>query len=93
MSQLNTASRSSQPARVSGRRRGTAAVAETDAKREARVLEHTVPYWQSKETESGGFGWQTEQRWRDTIDVARKLGLIETALRAEDVFVNTYLSK
>jgi hypothetical protein len=70
-----------------------AAVAETDAKREARVLEHTVPYWQSKETESGGFGWQTEQRWRDTIDVARKLGLIETALRAEDVFVNTYLSK
>ena len=70
-----------------------AAVAETDAKREAKVLEHTVPYWQSKETESGGFGWQTEQRWRDTIDVARKLGLIESALRTEDVFVNTYLSK
>ena len=58
-----------------------AAVAETDAKREAKVLEHTVPYWQSKETESGGFGWQTEQRWRGTIDVARKLGLIEQALR------------
>jgi ABC-type nitrate/sulfonate/bicarbonate transport system substrate-binding protein len=70
-----------------------AAVAETDAKREAKVLEHTVPYWQSKETESGGFGWQTEQRWRGTIDVARKLGLIETALRTEDVFVNTYLGK
>jgi NitT/TauT family transport system substrate-binding protein len=70
-----------------------AAVAETDAKREAKVLEHTVPYWQSKETEAGGFGWQTEQRWRDTIDVARKLGLIESALRTEDVFVNTYLSK
>ncbi len=70
-----------------------AAVAETDARREARVLEHTVPYWQSKDTESGGFGWQTEQRWRDTIDVARKLGLIETALRTEDVFVNTYLGK
>ena len=70
-----------------------AAVAETDARREARVLEHTVPYWQSTDTASGGFGWQTEQRWRDTIDVARKLGLIEAALRAEDVFVNTYLSK
>jgi NitT/TauT family transport system substrate-binding protein len=70
-----------------------AAVAETDAKREARVLEHTVPYWQSKETESGGFGWQTEQRWRGTIDIARKLGLIEQALQTEDVFVNTYLSK
>ena len=32
-----------------------AAVAETDAKREAKVLEHTVPYWQSKETEVGRF--------------------------------------
>jgi len=40
-----------------------------------------------------GFGWQTEQRWRDTIDIAKKLGLIEAALRPEDVFVNTYLSK
>jgi NitT/TauT family transport system substrate-binding protein len=70
-----------------------AVVDETDVKREAKVLEHTVPFWKSKETESGGFGWQTEQRWRDTIDVARKLGLIESALRSEDVFVNTYLSK
>jgi NitT/TauT family transport system substrate-binding protein len=70
-----------------------AAVAETDAKREALVLEHTLPYWQSEETKSGGFGWQSEQRWRDTIDVARKLGLIEAALRADDVFVNAYLSK
>jgi hypothetical protein len=70
-----------------------AAVAETDTKREAKVLEHTIPYWQSKETEAHGFGWQTEQRWRDTIDTAKKLGLIETALRPEDMFVNTYLSK
>jgi NitT/TauT family transport system substrate-binding protein len=70
-----------------------AMVAETDSRREAKVLEHTVPYWNSKETETGGFGWQTEQRWRDTIDVARRLGLIETALKTEDVFVNTYLGK
>jgi NitT/TauT family transport system substrate-binding protein len=70
-----------------------AAVAETDAKREAKVLEHTVPYWRSKETETGGFGWQTEQRWRDTIDTARKLGLIETALRSADLFINSYLGK
>jgi ABC-type nitrate/sulfonate/bicarbonate transport system substrate-binding protein len=70
-----------------------AAVAETDTKREAKVLEHTIPYWQSKETEAQGFGWQTEQRWRDTIDIPRKLGLIETTMRPEDVFVNTYLSQ
>jgi NitT/TauT family transport system substrate-binding protein len=70
-----------------------AAVAETDTQREAKVLEHTIPYWQSKETETQGFGWQTEQRWRDTIDIAKKLGLIETTLRPEDVFANTYLGK
>jgi NitT/TauT family transport system substrate-binding protein len=70
-----------------------AAVAETDVKREAKVLEHTIPYWQSKDTEAQGFGWQTTQRWRDTTDVAKKLGLIEAALRAEDLFENTYLSR
>jgi NitT/TauT family transport system substrate-binding protein len=70
-----------------------AAVAETDIQREAKVLGHTVPYWQGGEAETGGFGWQTEQRWRDTIDIARRLGLIETTLRPEDVFVNTYLNK
>jgi NitT/TauT family transport system substrate-binding protein len=70
-----------------------AAVDETDAEREAKVLQHTVPYWQSKETETEGFGWQSEQRWRDTIDVARKLGLIESPLRAQDVFTNTYLRR
>jgi NitT/TauT family transport system substrate-binding protein len=65
-----------------------AAVAETDAAREAKVLAHTIPYWQSKETETNGFGYQSGERWRDTIDVAKKLGLIETSLRPEDVFVN-----
>jgi NitT/TauT family transport system substrate-binding protein len=70
-----------------------AAVAEADVKREAKVLEHTIPYWSSKETEARGFGWQTTERWQGTIDVARKLGLIETALKTDNVFVNTYLSK
>jgi NitT/TauT family transport system substrate-binding protein len=69
------------------------AVEETDVPREAKVLERTTPYWQSKETETSGLGWQTEARWQGTIDVARKLGLIEAALRPEDVFVNTFLSR
>ena len=38
-----------------------AAVAETDTKREAKVLEHTLPYWQSKETEYRRVRWQTER--------------------------------
>jgi len=70
-----------------------AAVAEVDAKREAKVLDHTIPYWTSKETETGGFGWQTAERWQGSIDVARKLGLIETSLKPDDVFANDYLAK
>ncbi len=49
-----------------------AAVAETDAKREAKVLEHTIPYWQRKRIQ--GFGWQTEQGWRDTMTLRRRSG-------------------
>jgi NitT/TauT family transport system substrate-binding protein len=70
-----------------------AAADEIDSKRESKVLEHTVPYWKSPETEASGFGWQTAERWRDTAEVVRKLGLIESAVRPEDVFVNDYLSR
>ena len=70
-----------------------AAADEIDAKRESKVLEHTIPYWKSAETETSGFGSQSEQRWRDSIEVARKLGLIESALRSQDVFTNSYLSR
>ena len=70
-----------------------AAVDETDPVHETKVLEHTVPYWQTPDAGTSGFGTQTVERWRDTIEIARKLGLIETALRPEDVFVGTYLAK
>jgi len=67
------------------------AVEEADATRETKVLARTAPYWSSKQTEQGGFGSQSEAHWKGTIDIARKLGLIETALKPEDVFVNTFL--
>jgi NitT/TauT family transport system substrate-binding protein len=70
-----------------------AAADEIDRKHEAKVLEATMPYWKSPDTEAAGFGWQTDARWRDTIEVARKLGLIESTLRPQDVFVNAYLSR
>src|SRR5260370_19325731 len=70
-----------------------AAADEIDAKRESKVLEHTIPYWKSAETETSGFGSQSEQRWRDSIEVARKLGLIESALRPQDVFTDSYLAR
>lgn len=69
------------------------AVEEADAAREAKVLERTTPYWTSKETEASGLGWQTEDRWKGSVEVARKLGLIEATLRPHDVFTNTFLSR
>jgi NitT/TauT family transport system substrate-binding protein len=67
------------------------AVDEIDTARETKVLERTIPYWQSEETKEHGPGWQTQTRWQHTIDVARKLGLIETDLKPDQVFVNTFL--
>jgi NitT/TauT family transport system substrate-binding protein len=68
------------------------AVDEIDTARETKVLDRTVPYWQSEETKEHGLGWQTQTRWQNTIDVARKLGLIETDLKPDQVFVNTFLA-
>jgi NitT/TauT family transport system substrate-binding protein len=68
------------------------AVDEIDSARETKVLDRTIPYWQSEETKEHGPGWQTQTRWQNTIDVARKLGLIETDLKPDQVFVNTFLT-
>jgi NitT/TauT family transport system substrate-binding protein len=68
------------------------AVDEIDTARETKVLDRTIPYWQSEETKEHGPGWQTQTRWQNTIDVARKLGLIETDLKPDQVFVNTFLT-
>jgi NitT/TauT family transport system substrate-binding protein len=68
------------------------AVDEIDTARETKVLDRTIPYWQSEETKEHGPGWQTQTRWQHTIDVARKLGLIETDLKPDQVFVNTFLA-
>lgn len=68
------------------------AVDEIDTARETKVLDRTIPYWQSEETKEHGPGWQTQIRWQHTIDVARKLDLIETDLKPDQVFVNTFLA-
>jgi NitT/TauT family transport system substrate-binding protein len=68
------------------------AVDEIDTARETKVLDRTIPYWQSEETKEHGPGWQTQIRWQHTIDVARKLGLIESDLKPDQVFINTFLA-
>jgi NitT/TauT family transport system substrate-binding protein len=69
----------------------TKAVSESDPTREAKVFDRTVPYFQSDDKEPHGLGWQTEVRWRHTIDVAKKLGLVDNDLPARQLFSNDLL--
>jgi len=69
----------------------TRAVSESDAAREARVLDRTLPYFQSEDKEAHYAGWQSEDRWGHTIGIARKLGLVEHDLSARQLFSNDML--
>src|SRR5262249_45936535 len=69
---------------------GAAAARGTEAAGGGRVPDHTIPCGQSREPEAGGTGWQAAQGGLATIDVARKLGLMEAALPPGGVFVNAY---
>ncbi len=68
---------------VSAKEAGVEAVAkavpEIDAKREMKVLERTLPLWSAKGGDLQGFGAQSEQAWSQTIDTAKRLGLVENA--------------
>jgi NitT/TauT family transport system substrate-binding protein len=59
---------------------------EIDAKREMKVLERTLPLWSAKGGSLDAFGAQSEQAWRETIDTAARLKLVETPPQARAVF-------
>ena len=65
-------------------------VEEMDAPTEAKTLAVAMKFWSTSETTAHGLGWQTEQRWQRTIEVTRKLGLVEKPLKAEQVFTNAF---
>jgi ABC-type nitrate/sulfonate/bicarbonate transport system substrate-binding protein len=69
----------------------TRAVSESDAAREAKVLDRTLPYFQSDDKGAPGAGWQSEDRWEHTIAIAKKLGLIDHDLSARQLFSNDML--
>jgi NitT/TauT family transport system substrate-binding protein len=69
----------------------TKAISESDAVREAKVLDRTLPYFQSDDKGASGAGWQSEGRWEHTIAIARKLGLIDHDLPARQLFSNDML--
>ena len=75
---------------ATARQAGVEAVAksvpEIDAARELKVLERTFPLWSAKGGDLASFGAQSEQGWQQTIDTAKRLGLVENAPAARALF-------
>lgn len=58
---------------------------ELDAAREAKVLQKTLPFWSVQGKPLSSFGTQTAAGWQQTIDTAKRVGLVETAPNVNDV--------
>jgi NitT/TauT family transport system substrate-binding protein len=69
----------------------TRAISESDAAREAKVLDRTLPYFRNDDKGAPGPGWQSEDRWEHTIAIAKKLGLVDHDLSARRLFSNDML--
>ena len=69
----------------------TRAVSESDAAREAKVLDRSLPYFQIDDKGAREAGWQSEDRWEHTIAIAKKLGLVDHDLSARQLFSNDML--
>jgi ABC-type nitrate/sulfonate/bicarbonate transport system substrate-binding protein len=65
-----------------------AASSEMDAVREAKVLTKSLPFWAARGTTiAAGFGAQSLQGWQQTVETAQRVGLVEKAPAAKDLFV------
>ena len=67
------------------------AVTEIDVAHELKVLDRTLPLWAVKPGDWSGFGSQTEQRWQQTIETARRVALVEKVPAAKDVFNGSFI--
>ena len=67
------------------------AVPEINAERELKVLQRTIPVWNSADTKANGLGWQTEAGWQQTVQTVTRLKLVEKAPAVKDLFTTSYL--
>lgn len=65
-------------------------VSEMDAPREAKVLMKTAPFWSVSDKPLSSFGTQSVAGWQQTIETARRVGLIETAPAVTDVLADGF---
>lgn len=66
-------------------------VPEINPARETKALERTFPLWSPKGGDVAGFGSQSEQGWQQTIDVAKRVGLIEKPPAPRGVYNASFL--
>lgn len=62
------------------------AAPEAEAPREAKVLDRTIPFWSMKGGDIKTFGTQSLEGWQQTVATAKRLGLVETAPDAKNLF-------
>jgi NitT/TauT family transport system substrate-binding protein len=62
------------------------AVSEIDVPREVLVVEKTAPFWMVRGKDAASFGSQDLQGWQQTVDTAKRVGLLENAPAAKDLF-------
>ena len=80
---------------AAARQAGVDAVArsapEISAAREMKALERTFPLWSAKAGDVASFGVQSEQGWQQTIDVAKRVGLVEKPPAPRNVYNASFL--
>ena len=65
-------------------------VSEVDVARENKVLAKTVPFWSVQGKPLTSFGSQTAAGWQQTIETAKRVGLVDEAPKLADVLAEGF---
>ncbi|HEV7575046.1 MAG TPA: ABC transporter substrate-binding protein [Caldimonas sp.] len=65
-------------------------VSEVDVARENKVLAKTAPFWSVQGKPLASFGSETAAGWQQTIETAKRVGLVEEAPKVADVLAEGF---
>jgi NitT/TauT family transport system substrate-binding protein len=57
-----------------------------------KVLQESVPYWSSEQTERYGLGYSDPEVWKETYTFLRESKLLASEVRVEEAFTNQFVS-
>ncbi|MDX3905998.1 MAG: ABC transporter substrate-binding protein [Pigmentiphaga sp.] len=66
-------------------------VSEMDPARELKVLGKAMPFWSVQGQDLSSFGTQSLEGWQQTVETAQRVGLVEKAPAAKDLFADGFL--